>query len=59
MPGDVVRRLIAGKDTQRGYCRTVKVMADVQILGSKKVILGVPASNLIQVQVILHIVWWL
>ena len=24
MPGDVVRRLIVGKDTQRGYCREVR-----------------------------------
>lgn len=50
MPGDVVRRLIAGKDTQRGYCRSVKVIADVQVLGSKRVILSVPATNLVPVQ---------
>lgn len=50
MPGDVVRRLIAGKDTQRGYCRSVKVCADVQLLGSKKVILSVPATSLAPVQ---------
>ncbi len=51
MPGDVVRRLIAGKDTQRGYCRSVRVMADVQVVGSKKVIVGVPATNLVPVMV--------
>lgn len=52
MPGDVVRRLIAGKDTQRGYCRSVRVAADVQVLGSKKVILGVPATNLVPVMLL-------
>jgi ubiquitin-conjugating enzyme E2 O len=51
MPGDVVRRLVAGKDTQRGYCRSVRVSADVQVMGSKKVIPGVLASNLTPIQV--------
>lgn len=51
MPGDVVRRLIAGKDTQRGYCRSVKVCAAVQIVGTKKVIPNVTASDLVPVQV--------
>lgn len=51
MPGDVVRRLIAGKDTQRGYCRSVKVRAAVQVVGTKKVIPNVFASDLVPVQV--------
>lgn len=51
MPGDVVRRLIAGKDTQRGYCRSVRVAADVQVVGSKKVIPNVAATSLLPVQV--------
>jgi len=50
MPGDVVRRLIAGKDTQRGYCRSVKVAAAVQIMGTKKVVTNVLASDLQPVQ---------
>ena len=37
MPGDVVRRLIRGCDTQRGYCRGVSVRASVEILGTKQV----------------------
>ena len=52
MPGDVVRRLIAGKDTQRGYCRSVKVTAAVQIIGTKKIIPNVLATDLHPVQVI-------
>jgi len=51
MPGDVVRRLISGKDAQCGYCSGVHVFADVQVLGSKKVIPGVLARNLQPVQV--------
>lgn len=51
MPGDVVRRLIAGKDTQRGYCRSVKVRAAVQVIGTKKVIPNISASDLVPVQV--------
>ena len=37
MPGDVVRRLVKNKDTQRGYCRSVEVFATVQIVGTKQV----------------------
>ena len=37
MPGDVVRRLVKDKDTQRGYCRNVEVFATVQIVGTKQV----------------------
>lgn len=46
MPGDVVRRLIPGKDTQRGYCRDIFVKADVRILGSKYVLKNVAADRL-------------
>jgi ubiquitin-conjugating enzyme E2 O len=51
MPGDVVRRMIPGKDTQRGYARAVRVSAVVQTIGSKVVIPNVLASNLTPVQV--------
>ena len=37
MPGVVVRRLIRGRDTQRGYCRNVEVRASVEILGTNQV----------------------
>jgi len=56
MPGDVVRRLIAGKDTQRGYCRSVSVSAAAQIVGEKKVIPEIMASELVPVQVIILLI---
>ncbi|KAL5284964.1 UBE2O family protein [Megaselia abdita] len=46
MPGDVVRRLVAGKDTQRGYCREINMKADVKVLGTKFVVQGVNAERL-------------
>ncbi|XP_071444821.1 (E3-independent) E2 ubiquitin-conjugating enzyme UBE2O isoform X3 [Hetaerina americana] len=46
MPGDVVRRMIKGKDTQRGYCRNINVLASVQIVGSKQVIINVKSADL-------------
>ncbi|KAK4291233.1 hypothetical protein Pmani_035919, partial [Petrolisthes manimaculis] len=46
MPGDVVRRLIRGKDTQRGYCRQVYVTSSVQVVGTNLVILNVDSNHL-------------
>lgn len=46
MPGDVVRRLIAGKDTQRGYCRDITMTAALQIVGTKHVIPNVASERL-------------
>ena len=46
MPGDVVRRMIAGEDSQRGYVRTTHVNCHLQIIGSSKVIRNVSSSNL-------------
>ncbi len=46
MPGDVVRRLIVGKDTQRGYCRHVDVRASVELVGTKQVIFDVDGKDL-------------
>lgn len=46
MPGDVVRRLIAGKDTQRGYCRDIVMTAALQIVGTKHVIPHVASERL-------------
>ncbi|XP_069684975.1 (E3-independent) E2 ubiquitin-conjugating enzyme UBE2O isoform X2 [Periplaneta americana] len=50
MPGDVVRRMIKGKDTQRGYCRDIKVTASVQVVGTKQVIPNVKSENLIPLE---------
>jgi ubiquitin-conjugating enzyme E2 O len=46
MPGDVVRRLIPGMDSQRGYCREVIVKADVRVLGTKYVVKNVASDRL-------------
>jgi len=46
MPGDVVRRLVAGRSTQRGYCRAVTVHSSVQVIGTSQVIFGAKASLL-------------
>jgi len=51
MPGDVVRRMIKGKDTQRGYCRDIKVTASVQVVGTKQVIPNVKSENLVPLEV--------
>jgi ubiquitin-conjugating enzyme E2 O len=54
MPGDVVRRMIKGKDTQRGYCRHIKVTASVQVVGTKQVIPNVKSENLVPLEVSGH-----
>lgn len=46
MPGDVVRRLVPGKDTQRGYCREINMRADVRVVGTKYVVKNVMAERL-------------
>lgn len=51
MPGDVVRRLIRGKDTQRGYCRNIHVSACVQVVGTKQVIVNVNSKDLVPIEV--------
>lgn len=50
MPGDVIRRLIAGKDTQRGYCRDVSVHASVEIVGTQQVVFGVDSKDLVPLE---------
>lgn len=46
MPGDVVRKIVKGKDTQLGYCRYTDVKADVQVIGTRKVVTGVDSKDL-------------
>lgn len=52
MPGDVVRKIVKGKDTQLGYCRYTDVKADVQVIGTRKVIVGVDSKFLKPMEVI-------
>uniref|UniRef100_A0A182SZM1 Uncharacterized protein n=1 Tax=Anopheles maculatus TaxID=74869 RepID=A0A182SZM1_9DIPT len=46
MPGDVVRRMVPGRDTQRGYCHEITVKADLRIIGTKYVIRNVCSDRL-------------
>ncbi|EZA56492.1 hypothetical protein DMN91_010027 [Ooceraea biroi] len=50
MPGDVVRRMIKGKDTQRGYCRDKELTACVQVIGTKQVLTDIKSEDLIPLQ---------
>ncbi|XP_012217325.1 (E3-independent) E2 ubiquitin-conjugating enzyme UBE2O [Linepithema humile] len=50
MPGDVVRRMIKGKDTQRGYCRDIELTACVQVIGTKQVLTNIKSEDLIPLQ---------
>lgn len=51
MPGDVVRRMIKGKDTQRGYCRDIELTACVQVIGSKQVLTSIRSEDLVPLEV--------
>ncbi|KAK9888270.1 hypothetical protein WA026_000532 [Henosepilachna vigintioctopunctata] len=46
IPGEIVRRLEKGKETQRGYCKSVKRTVTVQIIGTDKVIEYVSGNRL-------------
>ncbi|KAK0174078.1 hypothetical protein PV328_007194 [Microctonus aethiopoides] len=46
MPGDVVRRMIKGKDTQRGYCRDIELTTCVQVIGTKQVLTNIKSEDL-------------
>ena len=37
MPGDVVRRYVKGKDTQRGIVRDMQIIANAHIVGTDQV----------------------
>lgn len=52
MPGDVVRRMIKGKDTQRGYCRDIELTACVQVIGTKQVLTNIKSEDLTPLEVI-------
>lgn len=51
MPGDVVRRMIKGKDTQRGYCRDIELTACVQVIGTKQVLTNIRSEDLVPLEV--------
>lgn len=45
-PGEVVRRLVNGKETQRGYCKSTKKTFTVEVIGTNKVIENVSFNRL-------------
>ena len=51
MPGDVVRRLIEGQDSQRGFVVNTRVNTHVQQLGKNKVICDVNSRELTPLEV--------
>ncbi|KAF5306922.1 hypothetical protein FQA39_LY00152 [Lamprigera yunnana] len=46
IPGDIVRRLENGKETQRGYCKETKQYATVKVVGTDRIIERVNADRL-------------
>ncbi|XP_044758627.1 uncharacterized protein LOC123316554 [Coccinella septempunctata] len=46
VPGEIVRRLENGKETQRGYCKSTKKTFTVQIVGTDKIIEHVSCNRL-------------
>lgn len=50
VPGDIVRRLVDGKETQRGYCKDTKQVASVQVVGTNKIIEHVSNNRLFYVK---------
>jgi hypothetical protein len=51
MPGDVVVRKENGREKMCGYCRQVKTLAAVRILGSDQVICNVRSEDLTPLEV--------
>lgn len=47
IPGDVVRRIVDGKETKRGYCKDAKHYVTVQVIGTDRIIERVAATRLI------------
>ena len=52
MPGDVVRRMIEGEDSQRGHVRTTHVNCHLQIIGTNKVLCNIDSKLLQPIMVI-------
>ena len=52
MPGDVVVRKVNGREKMCGYCRAVKSVASVRILGSKQILYNIRSEDLQPIEVI-------
>jgi len=51
IPGDVVRRLIEGQDSQRGYVTYTYISCHLKVLGQPTVICNVDARDLLSFEV--------
>ena len=51
MPGDVVRRLISEKDSQRGFVESISAKCHVKILGTEQWIYNVDVADITTLQV--------
>lgn len=51
MPGDCVRRLIQGEDSQRGYVQDMTVECCLQVMGTRKFIDAIHSKDLLQIRV--------
>ena len=51
VPGDVVRRLVEGRDSQRGYVTYTYVRCHLQVLNRPTVICDVDTRNLLPLEV--------
>jgi len=51
MPGDVVRRLISGKESQRGFVQECHTKCHVKVLGTEYYIYNIDAKDLKSFQV--------
>ncbi|XP_074648201.1 (E3-independent) E2 ubiquitin-conjugating enzyme UBE2O-like [Tubulanus polymorphus] len=49
MPGDSVRRMISGKNSQRGCVKDIRMMTHLQVLATDTVILNVDSKNLFSI----------
>lgn len=46
MPGETVRRLVEGQDSQRGFVSHMRCCCHLQILGKNFIICNIPTSDL-------------
>ena len=51
MPGDVVRRLISEKDSQRGFIENIVAKCHVKILGTEQWIYNIDLADIMTMQV--------
>jgi hypothetical protein len=51
MPGDVVRRLISGEESQRGFVQSCNIKCHAKVLGTEHYIYNIAAKDVKRIQV--------